>query len=146
MLLKPQSELFNITKVKSSKNLKANVALNWMQQELYYLYIHILEEDQPKTWESVSQTYQLKVFHKLLTFLSANSTKWSNILKQFVGNSLTNCLSVFDHFVELPFKGLTTSWSMGIQKHHALVLLMFALTSYKATYCQNQITLLNKVI
>ena len=28
LLLKPQSELFNITKVKSSKNLKANVALN----------------------------------------------------------------------------------------------------------------------
>ena len=29
---------------------------------------------------------------------SANPTKWSNTLKQFVGN---NCLSVFDHFVKL---------------------------------------------
>ena len=38
--------------------------------------------------------------------LSANSTKWSNTLKQFVGNLPTNCLSVFDHFVGLALKGL----------------------------------------
>ena len=33
--------------------------------------------------------------------LSANFTKWSNTLKQFVGKLPTNCLSVFDHFVGL---------------------------------------------
>ena len=33
-------------------------------------------------------------------------TKWSNTLKQFVGNLPTNCLSVFDDFVGLAFKGL----------------------------------------
>ena len=38
--------------------------------------------------------------------LSANFTKWSNTLKQFVGNSPTNCLSVLGHFVRLAFKGL----------------------------------------
>ena len=38
--------------------------------------------------------------------LSANPTKWSNTLKQFVGNLPTNCLSVFDHFVKLALKGL----------------------------------------
>ena len=38
--------------------------------------------------------------------LSANPTKWSNTLKQFVGNLPTNCLSVFDHFVGLALKGL----------------------------------------
>ena len=38
--------------------------------------------------------------------LSANFTNWSNTLKQFVGNFPTNCLSVFDHFVGLAFKGL----------------------------------------
>ena len=38
--------------------------------------------------------------------LSANPTKWSNKLKQFVGNLPTNCLSVFDHFVGLVLKGL----------------------------------------
>ena len=39
---------------------------------------------------------------------SANITKWSNALKQFVGELPTNCLSVFDHFVRLALKGLTS--------------------------------------
>ena len=43
------------------------------------------------------------VVHNLL---SASPTKWSNTLKQFVGNLLTNCLSVFDHFVRLALKGI----------------------------------------
>ena len=38
--------------------------------------------------------------------LSANPTKWSNTLKQFVVNLPTNCLSVFGHFVGLALKGL----------------------------------------
>ena len=46
--------------------------------------------------------------------LSANPTKWSNTLKQFVGNLLTNCLSVFNHFVGLALKGLTLK--SGIKK------------------------------
>ena len=33
--------------------------------------------------------------------LSANPTNWSNTLKQLP----TNCLSVFDHFMKLAFKG-----------------------------------------
>ena len=40
--------------------------------------------------------------------LSANPTKWSNTLKQFVGNLPTNCLSVFDHFVKLALKRLSS--------------------------------------
>ena len=45
-------------------------------------------------------------FHAVLDALnplSANPTKWSNTLKQFVGKLPTNCLSVFDHFVGLKF-------------------------------------------
>ena len=42
--------------------------------------------------------------------LSAKITKWSNTLKQFVGNLPTNCLSVFDHFVGLALKGLKMKW------------------------------------
>ena len=38
--------------------------------------------------------------------LSANPTKWSNTLKQFVDSLPTNCLSVFDPFVGLTLKGL----------------------------------------
>ena len=41
--------------------------------------------------------------------LNANFTKWSNTLKQFVGKLPTNCLSVFDHFVGLAFKGLNSN-------------------------------------
>ena len=33
--------------------------------------------------------------------LSANPEKWSNTLKQIVGNLPTICLSVFDHFMNL---------------------------------------------
>ena len=38
--------------------------------------------------------------------LSARPAKWLNMLKQFVSNLSTNCLSVFDHFVVLALKGL----------------------------------------
>ena len=41
-----------------------------------------------------------------LNLLSANPSKWSNTLKQFIGKLPTNCLSVFDHFVKLAPKGL----------------------------------------
>ena len=41
--------------------------------------------------------------------LSANPTKWSNTLKQLIGNLPTNCLSVFDHFEKLALKGLRTN-------------------------------------
>ena len=44
--------------------------------------------------------------------LSANSTKWSNTLKQFVGKLPTICLSVFDHFVGLALKRLNC-WKRG---------------------------------
>ena len=38
--------------------------------------------------------------------LSANPEKWSNTLKQIVGNLPTICLIVFDHFMNLALKGL----------------------------------------
>ena len=36
--------------------------------------------------------------------LSANPTRWSNTLKQFVGKLRMNCFSVFDHFWGLALK------------------------------------------
>ena len=36
---------------------------------------------------------------------SVNATKWSDTLKQFVGNLPTNCLRLFGHFVGLALKG-----------------------------------------
>ena len=47
------------------------------------------------------------IFKGFLNSLSTNFTKWSNTLKQFVGNLPTNCLSVFGYFVGLALKGLT---------------------------------------
>ena len=43
---------------------------------------------------------------KVFNPLTASLTKWSNKLKQFVGNLPTNYLSVFDQFVGLALKGL----------------------------------------
>ena len=54
----------------------------------------------------------LDLLHDLLDLfiinipLSANPEKWSNTLKQIVGNLPTICLSVFDHFINLAFKGI----------------------------------------
>ena len=47
--------------------------------------------------------------------LSPNLTKWSNTLKQFVGNLPTNCLTLFDHFVGLVLKGLS-SWKTRLMR------------------------------
>ena len=41
--------------------------------------------------------------------LSANITKWSSTLKQFVGKFPTDCLSVLDYFVGLALIGLTAA-------------------------------------
>ena len=45
---------------------------------------------------------------KFINPLSANPAKWSNTLKEFFGKLPTNCLSLFDHFVDFALKGLTS--------------------------------------
>ena len=75
------------------------------------------------TWKSIFISHRIMIiilwsdyFIKFLVFaaivwclnlLSANPTKCSNTLKQFIGNLPTNCLSVFDHFVGLALQGLS---------------------------------------
>ena len=61
--------------------------------------INILKTD-------ISPSSDFQTLLLLLNPLSANPTKWSDTLKQFVGNLPTNCLSVFDHFMSLALKGL----------------------------------------
>ena len=56
--------------------------------------------------EEQSFTFNYVSYEDVLNALSANFTKWSSTLKQFVGKLPTNCLSVFDHFVGLALKGL----------------------------------------
>ena len=55
---------------------------------------------------SWTQMFSLCLLFSFLNPLSANPTKWSNTLKQFVANFPTNCLRVFDQFVGLAPKGL----------------------------------------
>ena len=65
--------------------------------------------------------------------LSANPTKWSNTLKQFVGKLPTNYLSKLDHFVGLVLKGLT----------HRIQLAQLCLSHMKISYLisnKNQLT------
>ena len=54
---------------------------------------------------SLTPHYHFHPLHRHLD-ISANPTKWSNTLKEFVGNLPRNHLSVFDHFVGLGLKGL----------------------------------------
>ena len=61
--------------------------------------------------ENINQTCLYSIFVIQVNPLSANPTKWSNTLKQFVGNLPTNCLNVFDHFVGMALKGLTNSFA-----------------------------------
>ena len=60
----------------------------------------------------VVTTFNFGVSYETFNPLSANFTKWSNTLKQFVGKMPTNCLNVFDDFVGLAPKGLksTSFW------------------------------------
>ena len=51
---------------------------------------------------------------------STNPTTWSNILKQFVSNLPTNCLSVFHHFVKLALKGLRYYAPFKVRKFESL--------------------------
>ena len=52
--------------------------------------------------------------------LSANPTKWSNTLKQFVGKLPTTYLSVFNDFVGLALKGLSKSSRKKKTKVHSV--------------------------
>ena len=56
-----------------------------------------------KAMENVRE-HVFRTFNTIINLLSTNFTKWSNTLKQFVGNLPTNCLNVFDHFVGLALK------------------------------------------
>ena len=55
-------------------------------------------------------------FFKNFNTLSANPTKWSNTLQEFVGNLPTYISSVFDHFVGLALKDLTEILSQDNQQ------------------------------
>ena len=74
--------------------------VNSQQRKLFVTFsVHLTSKQLSKT---------IQCIYSWFNPLSANFTKWSNTLKRFVGKLLTNCLSVFDHFVGLVLKGLKT--------------------------------------
>ena len=79
----------------------------------------------------------LTIFYCLIS--SANFTKWSNTLKQFLDKLATNCLSVFDHFVGLALKRLISFISNLLIAYILLYSVMRNFTS--KTIVQSRLTL-----
>ena len=79
----------------------------------------------------------LTIFYCLIS--SANFTKWSNTLKQFLDKLATNCLSVFDHFVGLALKRLISFFSNLLIAYILLYSVMRNFTS--KTIVQSRLTL-----
>ena len=71
-------------------------------------YFEIEKHEKTLCKYAYTTKYIDKCISKFLNPLTANPEKWSNTLKQIVGNLPTICLSVFDHFINLVLKGLTT--------------------------------------
>ena len=102
-------------------------SLLWKDCINHYLHFHIFTLRAVLQFQSLSSSdfdiylYRLLFLHKSfclcintnLNPLSANPTKWSNTLKQFVGKLPMNCLSVFDHFEILALKEWkVVAWSV----------------------------------
>ena len=66
----------------------------------FQILLDLFSSFEPNQEIKISEKRNEQVNH-----LSANPTKWLNTLKQS-SNLLTNCLSMFDHFVWLLLKGL----------------------------------------
>ena len=108
--------LINSKKMRSGNIKILFQTMLWRTSEAYFVpyEISMMKLFRGISWRLKSRKLFLKknsVFDAIqgLNLLSGNPTKWSNTLKQFVGNLPTNCLSVFDNFVGLAFKGLNTS-------------------------------------
>ena len=81
-------KFYNFQRVKEK-----HVLMHYLQYHSYYTL--------PIFKDHVNSIISLKFSFIFFNPLRANSSKWSNILKQFVGNLPTNCLSVSDHYVGL---------------------------------------------
>ena len=83
-----------------------------------------------KFYSNKVQFIKGKIYEVGINPLSANFTKWSNTLKQFVSKLPTNCLSVFDHFVGLALKGLISMILGFVLFFTAVLRLLFSIFSF----------------
>ena len=81
------------------------IDVNWLFVIMKsYVKVNFKERNNNNNNNTKFRKFQLRLSNFQNTHLnplSASPTKWSNTLKQFFGNLPMNCLSVFDHFVEL---------------------------------------------
>ena len=86
-----------------------------------YIHTQIIAENWVLKCNSVKLSFcksrDCQIFKKnYVNPLSDNPTKWWKTLKQFVGKLPTNFLSVFEHFVGLPFEELMNECRISIHK------------------------------
>ena len=75
--------------------------------ETFYLKLGETSQNPAKIKSKCSEILEFWVTNPL----SANPTKWSNTLKQYIGKFPTNCLSVSDQFVKLVLSGLRSKYT-----------------------------------
>ena len=81
-------------------------SIPWLKCRLIYYFLFQITCSIPKVYFSEMQQ-SLRREHidvRIVIPLSANPTKWSKTLKQFIGKLPTNCLILLDHFMGLVIK------------------------------------------
>ena len=111
--LKSLPQAHKITVITMTRSVSKHSKHNLFKAEICLKYYYVIYKKWSSLfdfshgfWFSQYNLFNWRIEHTLNP-LSANFKKWSNTLKQFVGNLPTNCLSVFDHFVGLALKGLS---------------------------------------
>ena len=82
--------------------------MKWVSGLSYFRQISVSMLDanpQKNGWNKAEHCPEMNRSYWYFNYLTTNSTKWSNTLKQFVGKLPTNYLSVFVDFVGLALKG-----------------------------------------
>ena len=101
--------ILNLFGVKRATSFEVIMMYSWQTRNMiWYWYVvdHLGFEYRSCYWDGI--IFGLKWICRIRNVnpLIITPAKWSNTLKQFVGNLPANCLSVFDHFVGLALKGL----------------------------------------
>ena len=97
--------------------------------------ILLLTFSTPSNTKHLENRSSSQMKHKIKA-LGANSTKWSNTLKQFVGSLPRNWLSVFGHFVGLALQGLNLYTDKFHCSHISRFVFLFAWYHWKNKFIE----------
>ena len=78
----------------------------WLLYKQQFIVFYIVRTSACQVFEPVTEVSSLDLKCSSINYwvfqpFKRQSIKWSDTLKQFVGNLQNNCLSVFDYFVDL---------------------------------------------